>query len=83
MKEIEPSSQTPEQLVQFLDAQLAMQRARKKTPERNRTIFLAAALLFIMGAAAAALMVLEEMLANAPREGRQPPSSEMPAKRNF
>ena len=75
MKEIDSISQTPEQLLRLLDAQLAAQRARRKKPGRNRAVFLVSSLLIIVAAAAVALMMLEEMLVNSPREGVRAPKS--------
>jgi hypothetical protein len=83
MKEIEPNPQTPEQLLQILDAQLAAQRARRKKPERNRVMFLVASLLFIMVAAAAALTMLEEMLVNSPRDGSRASQAGAVSSRKF
>jgi hypothetical protein len=75
MKEIESTSQTPEQLLRLLDTQLDAQRARRKKPERNRVSFLVSSVLIIMAAAAVALMMLEQMLADSPREGNRAPRS--------
>jgi len=83
MKEIETNSQTPEQLLRFLDAQLAAQRARTKKPERNRVVFLVSSLLIIMAGAAAALMMLEQMLVNSPREGIRSPQAGTVSDRKF
>jgi hypothetical protein len=83
MKEIESNPQTPEQLLHFLDAQLAAQRARGKKPERNRVVFLVSSVLIIMAAAAAALMILEQMLVNSQREGTGAPQSGMVPDRKF
>jgi hypothetical protein len=69
MKEIESTSQTPEQLLRLLDMQLAAQRARRKKPERNRVAFLVSSMLIIIAVTAIALMMLEQMLVNSPREG--------------
>jgi hypothetical protein len=83
MKEIESNSQTPEQLLQLLDLQLAAQRARRKKPERNRAVFLVASVLVIMATASVALLMLQQMLVNSPREGnRVPPSGTVSDRKN-
>jgi hypothetical protein len=83
MKEIDPSGQTSEQLLAYLDTQLALQRARKKAPGRNRTLFLVFGVLFIICAAAAALLFLEEMLANARKDGHSEPQAQAAPGGNF
>jgi hypothetical protein len=83
MKEIDPSGQTPEELLRYVDAQLSLSRARKKAPARNRTLFLVSGLLFIIAAASAALMILEEMLSESARDGRRAPQSQTDSDRNF
>jgi hypothetical protein len=83
MKEIDSTSQTPEQLLRLLDAQLAAQRARRKKPERNRAVFLVSYMLIIVGAAAVAFLLLEWMLVNSPREGHRTSQSETASDRKF
>ena len=84
LKEIESDSQTPEQLMLLLDAQLAAQRARrKKPPERNRVVFLVFSVLFIIAATAAAFMMLEWMVANSPLEGHRATQSGTASERKF
>jgi len=83
MKENEPPGQSPEELLRYLDVQLAMQRARKKPPERNRAIFLVASVLFIIASAAAALLALEEMIPEAPRNGHRDPQAHATPGANF
>jgi hypothetical protein len=83
MKEIDSTSQTPEQLLRLLDAQLAAQRARRKKPERNRAVFLVSSLLIIVAAAAVALMILEEMVVNSPRDAVRTPASSAASDRKF
>ena len=70
MKEIETTQATPEQLLQILDARLAMQRARGGPSARNRAMLLAGGVLFILIAAGVALVVLSQMLADLPQHGR-------------
>ena len=83
MKENEPPGQSPEELLRYLDVQLAMQRARKKPVERNRAIFLVTSMLFIIASAAAALFVLEEMIEDSPRDGHRDPKSHATPGANF
>ena len=70
MKEIETTQGTPEQLLQILDARMAMQRAQRGPAGRNRAMLLAGGVLFIIIAAGVALMVLSQMLAELPQNGR-------------
>ena len=81
MKEIETTQATPEQLLQILDARLAMQRAQRGPTGRNRAMLLAGGVLFIIIAAGVALMVLSQMLAELPQNGRH--ASAPPAAGNF
>jgi hypothetical protein len=83
MQEIESNPQTPEQLLQLLDIQLAAQRARRMKPERNRILFLVSSVLIIMAAAAIALMMLEQILVTAPREGSRAPQGGTDFARKF
>ena len=81
MKEIETAQATPEQLLQMMDARMAMQRAQRTSTGRNRAMLLAGGLLFIVIAAGVALMVLSQMLADLPQNGRR--ASAPPAAGNF
>ena len=71
MKEIETAKATPEELLQMLDARLALQRAQRGTNGRNRALLLAGGVLFILIGAGVALMVLSQMLADLPQNGRR------------
>ena len=81
MKEIETTQATPEQLLQMLDTRMAMQRAQRGTSGRNRALLLAGGILFILIGAGVALMVLSQMLADLPHDGRR--ASAQPAAGNF
>lgn len=81
MKEIETAQTTPEQLLQMLDARMAMQRAQRGPGGRHRAMLLAGGVLFIVIAAGVALMVLSQMLADLPQHGRH--ASAPPAAGNF
>ena len=70
MKETETAQTTPEQLLQMLDAQLAMQRAQRGPAGRNRAMLLVGGVLFIVIAAGVALMVLAQMLSDLPQNGQ-------------
>ena len=74
MKEIETSQATPEQLLQLLDARMAMQRAQRDAGGRNRGVLLAGGVLFILIAAGVALLVLTQILAELPQGGRAAPA---------
>ncbi len=74
MNQIEPLTQTPEQLVQFLEAQRIASRMRREAGQRNRASFLTIGFLLIVAIAGIALAVLSSML---PERSRGPaPSSE-------
>jgi hypothetical protein len=77
MKETESPDSTPEQLMQMLDIQLAMQRSHRAKSGRNRAIFLAGGILFIVIAAGAALLVLDDMIRNLGEN--RPPRTPAPA----
>ena len=77
MKEIETSESTPEQLLEILEAQLALQRSHRAKSGRNRAIILVGGLLLIVGAAGAALLVLDQMLMDLRMNDR--PASAAPA----
>ncbi len=81
MKEIETTKATPEQLLQMLDAQLAMQRAQRGTGGRNRALLLAGGILFILIGAGVALLVLSQMLADLPQNARR--TAAQPTAGNF
>lgn len=66
MKETDSSTPTPEQLMQILDAGIQLQRARRKNTGRNRFVFLAVGICFILTGAAVALLVLSQMLSESP-----------------
>ena len=69
MKENETAYATPEQLLQMIDTQLAMQRAQRGPGGRNRAMLLAGGVLFIVIGAGVALLVLAQMLADLPPGG--------------
>ena len=69
MKETETISQTPEQLLQVLDAQIAMKRSQNEAARRNRAVFLTVGILVIVMGTAAALLVLSQMVQDVPRAG--------------
>ena len=81
MKEIQTAQTTPEQLLQMLDTQLAMQRAQRGTGGRHRAMLLAGGVLFIIIAAGVALLVLAQMLSDLPARDRH--ASAPPAAGNF
>ena len=83
MKETETAPTTPEQLLQMLDGQLAMQRAQRGTGGRNRTMLLVGGVLFIVIAAGVALMVLAQMLSDLPQNGRHPATAKSAPAGNF
>jgi hypothetical protein len=66
MKETETPQATPEQLLQLLDSQLAMQRAERASAGRNRVAFLIGGVLFIIIGAGIALLILSQMLSDLP-----------------
>lgn len=67
MKETETISQTPEQLLQVLDAQIAMKRSQNQAARRNRAIFLTVGVLVILVGAMVAFLVLSQMVQEVPR----------------
>ena len=83
MKEIETTQTTPEQLLQMIDTQLAMQRAQRGPGGRNRAMLLVGGVLFIVIAAGVALMVLAQMLSDLPQNGRHAAASPSTATGNF
>ena len=78
MKEIESNEATPEQLLQMLDAQLAVQRSHREKAGRNRATILVVGILFIVVVATAALLVLQQMLVNLRSGDRMPASGPAP-----
>jgi hypothetical protein len=62
MKQTESNNATPEQLLQILEAQLAVQRSQHAKTGRNRATTLGIGILFILIMAGGALLVLEQML---------------------
>ena len=83
MKETGTAQATPEQLLQVLDSQLAMQRVQRGLPGRNRAMLLVGGLLFICIAAGVALLVLAQMLSDLPQGGRRTAGSQPAAAGNF
>ena len=83
MKENETAHATPEQLLQMLDTQLAMQRAQRGPGGRNRAMLLAGGVLFIVIGAGVALLVLAQMLADLPQNGRHAAAAPAAAAGNF
>jgi len=79
MKETESQDATPEQLLQMLDAEMAVHRSQREKSGRNRATVLVAGVLFIVCAAGAALLVLEQMLTDMRPNGRMPASGMTPA----
>ena len=71
MKEAESTQATPEDLLKTLEAQMAMQRARRSHAGRNRMVFLVGGMLFIVIGAGVALVVLMQMLSDLPRGARR------------
>ena len=69
MKETETISQTPEQLLQVLDVQIAMKRSQNQAARRNRAVFLTIGILVVVIGAAVAFMVLSQMVQEVPRPG--------------
>jgi hypothetical protein len=72
MKEISTPEATPEQLVQMLDAQMAISRAKRGMANRNRATLLVGGVLFIFIAAGLALVVLAQMVSDMPHGERAP-----------
>lgn len=67
MKETENISPTPDQLLQILDAQIAMKRMQNQAARRNRALFLTVGILVIVIGAAAAFLVLSQMVQESPK----------------
>lgn len=84
MKETQTAETTPEQLVQMLDVQIAMNRARASGAGRHRATLLVGGVLFIFIAAGVALVVLAQMAADlSPGERRPTAPMTAPAAGNF
>ncbi len=75
MKETQTSETTPEQLLQMLDARIAMSRARASGAGRHRATLLVGGVLFIFIAAGVALVVLAQMTSDLPH-GKRPPTAQ-------
>ena len=75
MKESQTAEATPEQLLQMLDARIAMSRARASGASRHRTTLLVGGVLFIFIAAGVALVVLAQMASDIPN-GKRPPTAQ-------
>ena len=76
MKETETNDATPEQLIQMLDIQMAVQRSQREKSGRKRAIVLVSGILFIVFAAGAALLVLDQMLMDMKSGDRMPVSGQ-------
>jgi hypothetical protein len=83
LKQIESAESTPEELLVFLDTQLAAQRSQRAKPGRNRAIMLVCGVLFIVLGAGIALLVLDQMLVDLRQSDRLPVSAHSAAARNF
>ena len=85
MNETESTDATPEELLKVLELRMAMQRAQRTGTGRNRMIFLAGGVFFILIAAGVALVVLSQMageMRNARRDSAGMAGAR-PATRNF
>ena len=71
MKQIEPPLQTPEQLVQFIEAQRLAIRARRENATGRRAGFLMVGILLIIAFAGISLAVLMGMLPDRPGKSTQ------------
>lgn len=78
MKEIETAAATPEHLLQMLEVRMTMQRERSRRSSRNRMMFLAGGLLFIVVGAGIALFVLMQMLSDLSPGQQRPGTPEPP-----
>ncbi|MEZ0256052.1 MAG: hypothetical protein ACAI37_12285 [Chthoniobacter sp.] len=79
MKQTESPDATPEQLMQMLDLQLAVQRSHREQSGRNRATILVGGVLFIIVAAGVALLVLDQMLMDIKPDKAPAPSGQLPA----
>jgi hypothetical protein len=86
MNEIRTSEPTPEQLLQVLESELAMHRARRQRSSTNRTAWRVGGVLLILGGAIAALLILQYAMSEiALREpgGRRSMQTNVRPERNF
>jgi len=60
---------TPEQLMQLLDLQIAMQRAKRKGGRKHRATLIVGGVLLILAVTFAALFILQQMVGDLPRPG--------------
>ena len=70
MNQNKTTDATPDQLLQMLEQQIAMQHTKRRSGVRHRGLILAGGLLLIIGAAFGALLLLQQMLLDAPRPER-------------
>ena len=70
MNENQSSESTPDQLLQMLDLQIAMQRGKRRSASKNRAVILAGGLILILGGMAVALLVLQQLLLEVPRSDK-------------
>ena len=66
MNENRISESTPEQLLQVLELQLQMQRAKRRQSARSRTAIRVGGILLILGGALAGLLILQYVLSEFP-----------------
>jgi len=57
---------TPEQLMQLLDLQIAMQRAKRRGGRKHRATLIVGGVLLILAVTFAALFILQQMLGDLP-----------------
>lgn len=75
LKQVEPTVDSPDQLLRMLDLELAARKAKRTATAGQRAAILAGGLLFLMTGTTAALFYLFTMLADLPhREGGGVPS---------
>ena len=67
MKETETSTQTPEQLLQFLSMEAEMNRARRARSRKGRGLILAFGILMILIGTVVSLFVLSSMVKDLPK----------------
>ncbi len=70
MNETKLSEPRPEQLLEMLDLQLQMQRAKRRQSARSRTAIRVGGILLILGTALAGLLILQYVLSEFPRGER-------------
>lgn len=86
MNESKSPAPTPEELLQMLEVQLQMQRAKRQRTSGNRTAIRVGGIFLIFGAALAAVLILQYAMSQASLRERVPKASverEMPGGRNF